>query len=83
MFHSEKIWCFYNRIKYLKSLQSGIPFVFTQCHAKFIIDSDDSLPLEKKLGLDNILILVKTDFTKDENRYCHKMFLEKCFVSIS
>ena len=41
------------------------------------VDSYDSLPLEKTLTFDNIIILIMSVFNKDKNNYYYNIFLEK------
>ena len=36
---------------------------------KIKINSDDGLPLEKKMNIDNVVILNKSVFTEDPNQY--------------
>ena len=42
------------------SQKSSITYVFSHSHAKVKIDSCDCLPLEKKLTLHNVIILIKS-----------------------
>ena len=44
---------------------------------KIKIDLYDSLPLEKKLTLHNVIILIKSVFNKEQNHYYYNKFLEK------
>ena len=44
---------------------------------KIKVDSYDSLPIEKRLNLYNVIILIKSILNKDKNHYYHKMFLDK------
>ena len=64
-----KIWGVYNRLRYLVSQKSGTADVFSHCYAKIKVDSDDSLPIEKTLTLNNVIILIKSVFNKDQNHY--------------
>ena len=83
LFGSEKYIAIYNRNKNLESLKIGIAYVFTQYYGKVKVDSYDSLTLEERLTLHNVIILFKSDLTKDQNHYYYIIFLEICFVSIS
>ena len=45
---------------------------------KIKINSDDDLLLEKTLNLHNIVIFIKSIFSKNHNHYYYQIFLEKC-----
>ena len=49
----------YDRIRYLIVLKRGIKHVFSHNYAKIKIDWEDYLPLEQKLTLNNVIILIK------------------------
>ena len=53
---SEKYDAIYNRIRYLISQTSGITYIFSRYFAKIKVDSNDSLPIEKRLTLHNVII---------------------------
>ena len=76
LFGAEKDDAIYNRIKYFISQKSGITYVFSHNYARIKIDSYNSLPLEKRLTLHNVLILIKSFFDKNQNHYYYKIFLE-------
>ena len=40
-------------------------------------DSYDSLPIQKRLTLHNVIILIESFLNKDKNHYYNKIFLEK------
>ena len=42
------------------------------------MNSDDDLPLEKTLNMQNVVILIKLVFQKSHNHYYYEIFLEKC-----
>ena len=42
------------------------------------VDSYDSLPIEKRLTLYNVIILLKSVPNKDKYLYYYKIILEKC-----
>ena len=48
-----------NRIKCLISLKSSITHIFPHYFEKIIVDSYDSLPIEKRLTLYSVIILLK------------------------
>ena len=69
-------------ILYVK--KSGIKFVFSHNYARIKIVSYDSLPLEKTLILYNVVVLVnKSVFNKDQNRYYYSIFLGKCSYQLA
>ena len=49
----------------------------TQDHTAIKVDLHNSLPLEKTMTLDNVIILVKSVWNKDKNNYYYNIFLEK------
>ena len=73
----------YNRIRYLSSLKSSITYIFSHYFAKIKVDSYDSLPIEKRLTLHNVIINIKSVLNKDKNHYYYKIFLEKCFYKLA
>ena len=56
----------YNRIRYLRSLRRGITYIFSNYFAKIKVDSYDSLPIEKRLTLHNVIIHIKSVLNKDK-----------------
>ena len=82
-FGSEKYDAIYNRIRYLLRLKSGEAYIFSHYFAKIEIDSYDSLPIEKRLTLYNVIIHIKSVLNKDENHYYYKIFLEKCSYQLA
>ena len=60
LFGSEKYHASYSRIRYLLSLKSGIKYIFSHCFVKVKVGSCDSLPLEKRLTLHNVIIHYNT-----------------------
>ena len=68
----------YNRIRYLISLKSGITYIFSHyLFAKIKVESYDSLPIEKKLTLHDIIIQIKSVLNEDKNHYYYKIFSRK------
>ena len=53
-------------------------YIFSHSFAKIKVDSDDSLPVEKRLTLHNVIIHIKPVLNKDKNYYYYEIFLEKC-----
>ena len=77
----------YSELFYLNIVYSGnicnltMTYNCIQCsYIKF--NSYDSLPLGKTLTLHNVIILIKSVFSKDQNRYYFNVFLER-FKSIT
>ena len=83
LFGSEKYDAFYDRIRCLISLNSGITYILSHCFAKIKVNSYDSLPILKRLTLNNFIILIKSVLSKDKNHYYYKIFLEKCSYQLA
>ena len=49
-----------NRIRYLISLKCGITYVISHYYAKIKNELSDSLPLEKKVTLHDVVIFIKS-----------------------
>ena len=58
LFGAGKCDLIYNRIRYLIRVKSVITYVILIIMQKSKVDSYDSLPLEKTLTLDNIVVLI-------------------------
>ena len=69
LFGSENYDAIYNRIRYLISLKGSITYIFSHYFAKVKVDSFDSLPIEKRLTLHNVIILIQSVLNKDKNHY--------------
>ena len=82
LFASEKFNTIDNRIRCLLSQKSGSKYVFSHNYAKIKLDSYDSLPPEKMLTLRNVIILIKSVFNKDKNRYYYTC-LEECSYQLA
>ena len=63
---SEQHDTIYDRIRYLVSLKNGITYIFCHYFAKTKVDCYDSLPIEKILTLDNVIINIKSALNKDQ-----------------
>ena len=61
----------FNRIRY------GITDSINHNFARIKIDSYNSLPIEKTLTFQNVIILLKSVVNNNENRYYYNIFLEK------
>ena len=71
LFDAGEYEAIYNKIKYLISLKNGITYIFSHYFTKRKADSYDSLPMEKRLILHNIIMHVKLVLNKDENTIRH------------
>ena len=65
LFGSEKYDSIYNKIRYLRSIKSGITYVISSNHVKIKVDSYDSLPLEETMAFD-VIILIKSVWNKNK-----------------
>ena len=98
LFSSENYDAIYNRIRYRISLKSSITYNFSHYFAKIKFDSYDSLPIEKRLILHNVVILMKPFLNmilhnvailmkpvlnKDRSHYYCRIFLEKCSYQLA
>ena len=72
-------WCkkICDKIKYVIREKSGITDSFNRSFGKITIDSYYSLPIEKILTFQNVMILTKSVVSKNKNHYCNNIFLEK------
>ena len=66
-----------DKIKYLISEKSGITDSINPYFGKIRIDSCNSLPIEKILTFQNVMILIKSVVNKNKNNYYYNTFLEK------
>ena len=71
MFEIEKHDSVYNRIRYLLSAKRGI-----HKYAKIRVDSFNFLLLEKTMTFHNVIILIKSVFSKGKNNYHYNIFLQ-------
>ena len=83
LFGTKKYDTIYDRIRYFMSLKSGITYNFSHYFAKIKVNSCDFLPIEKKLTLDNVIILSKSALNKDKNHYYYKIFIETCLYQLA
>ena len=65
------------KIEYLISEKSCITGSINHNFVRIIIDSYDSLPIEKILTFDNVIILFKLVVNKNKNNYYYNIFLEE------
>ena len=63
----------YNRLRYPKSRNISIAYIFSY-FAKIKVGSCDSLIIEKRLNLSNVIILNKSAFNKDKSHYYYQIF---------
>ena len=71
LFDAGEYEAIYNKIKYLISLKNGITYIFSHYFTERKADSYDSLPMEKRLILHNIIMHIKLVLNKDENTIRH------------
>ena len=83
LFGSEKYDAIYNRIRYLIGVKSGTAHVISHNYARTKIDSCDSLPREKILTFNNVIIQIKSVFNKNLNHYYCNTFLENCLYQLA
>ena len=79
LFGSEKYNFFYNRIRYVLSIKSGITFIISHKYAKIKVDSYNSLAVEKKKIFHNVIILFKSVWNKDKDNCYYNIFLENAY----
>ena len=77
LFWSEKHDSTYNRIRYLKSVKSGIGYIIFHNYANLKVDSYNSLTLEKTITFHNVIILINSVWNKGKNSHFYNIFLEK------
>ena len=63
--------------KFLISEKSGITDSINHNLGRVLINSHNSLPIEKILTFHNVIILIKSVVNKNKNEYYYDMFLEK------
>ena len=73
VFGSEIYDAIYNRIRDLICLKSSVTYVFSHYYPKIKVDSYDSLPIEKRLTLHNVITANKSVLNKDQFHYYYKM----------
>ena len=84
MFDSEKCYdAIYDRIRYFISLKKGVTYIFSHYFAKIKVDSYDSLSIERRLTLHNVIILIETVLNKDKYHNYYKIFLGKCLYQLA
>ena len=59
LFGLEKYDAINKRIRYLIGVKSGIRYVFSHYYEKIKVNSYDSLPIEKKTTLHNVIMHIK------------------------
>ena len=74
----EKYKIIFDRITYLSNLKSNILDAYSRKYKKTKFNSNDDLPLQKTLNMQNAVILIKFILNKKHNHYYHETFLGKC-----
>ena len=77
MFGLENYYAIYNSIRYLTNLKRGITDIFCYYYEKIKVKSYDSLPIEKRSTLHNVIILIKSVLSKDKKHSYYNIFLGK------
>ena len=67
----------WDRIKNLIEKINDIPGDYDEKYMKIKFNSDDDLPLNKKLKLHNMTMAIRSVFQED-NKYYSKVFLNEC-----
>ena len=83
LFGLEKYDAINKRIRYLIGVKSGIRYVFSHYYEKIKVNSYDSLPIEKKTTLHNVIMHIKWVLNKDQNHCYFNIFLEKCLYQLA
>ena len=58
-------------------------FFFFHYYARMQVDSYGSLTIENTLIFHNIIILIKSALSKDQNHYYYNIFSEKCLYQLA
>ena len=69
LFGPERLNTIYDRINYLVSEKSGVPYSVNHNFIRIKIDSYNFLPTEKAWALHNFIILIKSVVNKNKNDY--------------
>ena len=77
LFESVKYDLICNRVRYLIGEKRGIKFSVSHIRQKIHLYPYDFLPLKKTMTFHNVIILIKTVFNKDKNKYYYNIFLER------
>ena len=83
LFVPEKYDAIFDRMKYVIGLTSSITYVASHNCAKIKIGSNDDLPEEETLSMQNVVILIKSVFNKSHNQQYCKIFSEKLLYQIA
>ena len=77
LFANEKFDLICDKIRYLTGVKSGITYAYAFSHnnAKTKVDSCDSLPLEKTVDFQNIMIHINPIWNKDQNHYYYDIII--------
>ena len=69
--------------RYLISWKSSVTCFFSHYYAKIKIDYHDSLPIEIRFTLHNVIILIKSVLCKGKNHFYCNIYLEKCLYQLA
>ena len=71
----------WDRIKHFTEEVNDKPGKYGKGFMKFKFNSDDNLPLNKRLRLHNLTIIVRSIFQED-NKYYQQVFLDECLYEL-
>ena len=77
LFGSGKYEAFYDRMRYLIRIKSGIAYIFSHYFEKIKVGSYDFWPIGKILNMYNFITLIKSVLNKDKIHYHYNIFSEK------
>ena len=58
--------------------KSNIWDFYSHNYTKIKINLDDDLPFEKRLNVQNVVIIIKSVFNKNYNHYYYETFTQEC-----
>ena len=58
--------------------KSNIWDFYSHNYTKIKINLDDDLPFEKRLNVQNVVIIIKSVFNKNNNHYYYETFIQEC-----
>ena len=83
LFGPKKCNTIYNWIIFFISQKIDIVYGFFHKYAGIKVDSYGCFVFEKTLALQNVTILIKSVFNKDQNDYYYNIFLAKCSYQLA
>ena len=83
LFGAEKYDFIYNKIRYLIEVKSGITYVVSNIYTKTKTDLYNSLSLEKKFTLHNVIVLFQLVFNKVKKELLLQHIFRKRIISLT